>query len=229
MQNQGRILKEQKRIAAMVTAKFKGHYLTGGTALAFYTGHRFSEDLDFFSQDYDKKMPDKIMAYIAKETGFQYKLDDEQDDPKLIPMKVYSMTLKGGWALKIDFVKDYTDNIGPVKNGIHSIEDIYYRKICAAIGRQEKQGEAGHAMATGRQSIKDLFDLYYLSSKYKPLSEFFFEYFSYDKTKRLEAWYRGFNKTETKLALIDLIPKVDTSKIFKHLDEQILKEIPSKL
>ena len=139
------------------------------------------------------------------------------------------MTLKGGEALKIDFVKDYTDNIGHVKNGLHSMEDIYYRKICAAIGRQEKQGETGHAMATGRQSIKDLFDLYYLSSKYKPLSEFFFEYFSYDKTQRLEAWYRGFNRTETKFALIDLIPKVDTGKLFKHLDEQILKYIPDKL
>ena len=229
MQNRSYILKEQKRIAVMVSNKFKDYYLTGGTALAFYVKHRFSEDLDFFSQKYDKKMPDKIMAYIAKETGFDYKLDDVQDDPKLIPMKVYSMTLKGGEALKIDFVKDYTDNIGPVKNGLHSMEDIYYRKICAAIGRQEKQGETGHAMATGRQSIKDLFDLYYLSSKYKPLSEFFFEYFSYDKTKRLEAWYRGFNRTETKFALIDLIPKVDTGKIFKHLDNQILKQIPDKL
>jgi len=229
MQNQNYIVKEQKRIAVMVTKKFKGYYLTGGTALAFYVQHRFSEDLDFFSQKYDKKMPEKIMAYIAKGTGFTYKLDDEQDSPKLIPMKVYSMQLKGEWALKIDFVKDYTDNIRPVKNGLHSMDDIYYRKICAAIGRQEKQGETGHVMATGRQSVKDLFDLYYLSFEYKPLLKFFFEYFSYDKAKRLEAWYRGFDRMETKFALIDLIPKVDTGKIFKHLDEQILKQIPNKL
>ena len=121
------------------------------------------------------------------------------------------------------------DNIGPVKNGLHSMEDIYYRKICAAIGSQEKQGETGHAMATGRQSIKDLFDLYYLSSKHRPLAEFFFEYFSYNKVQRLEAWYRGFNRTETRFALMDLIPKVDTGRIFKHLDDQILKQIPGKL
>ena len=48
------IKKEQKRITELVTAKFKKYYLTGGTALSFYFNHRFSEDLDFFSQRYKK-------------------------------------------------------------------------------------------------------------------------------------------------------------------------------
>lgn len=59
------IQKEQKRITGLVVKKFKDYYLTGGTALAFYFGHRFSEDLDFFSQKYQKNDPDKIMAFIS--------------------------------------------------------------------------------------------------------------------------------------------------------------------
>ena len=50
---------EQKKIATMVTKKFKNYYLTGGTALSFYFGHRFSEDLDFFTQRYRKEEPER--------------------------------------------------------------------------------------------------------------------------------------------------------------------------
>lgn len=223
------IQQEQKRIAGLVTKKFKDYYLTGGTALAFYFAHRYSEDLDFFSQQYKKSDPDKIMKFIAGETGFDYKLNAVQEDAKLIPMKVYFMELKDKHMLKIDFVKDYSENIKQIKNGLHSVEDIYLRKLYAAIGQKQKETETGRAAASGRQSVKDLFDIFYLSSKYKPLSDMFFEYFSYDKAKYLDHWYRKFDKTETKLGLLDLVSGVDTGKIFKHLDEQILKKIPAKL
>ena len=223
------ILKEQKRITTLVTKKFKDYYLTGGTALAFYFGHRFSEDLDFFSQKYQKSDPDKIMKYIAKETGFKYQLDAIQDNPKLIPMKVYFIELKDKQVLKIDFVKDYVENIKQIKNGLHSVEDIYLRKLYAAIGVQGKELDTGRAVATGRQSVKDLFDIYYLSFKYKPLSNVFFECFSYDHAERLDAWYREFDRTEAKLSLMDLVPGIDIGKLFKHLDDQILKKIPDKL
>jgi predicted nucleotidyltransferase component of viral defense system len=223
------IQKEQKRITGLVTKKFKRYYLTGGTALAFYFGHRFSEDLDFFSQKYKKSDPDKIMNFIKAETGFDYQLDAVQDDPKLIPMKVYFMELKDKQVLKIDFVKDYVENMNPIRDGLHSIDDIYLRKLYAAIGMQGKELDTGRKIATGRQSVKDLFDIHYLSSKYKPLCEVFFECFSYDQAERLDAWYRGFDKTETKLGLMDLVSGIDTGKIIKHLDEQIIKKIPGKL
>lgn len=223
------IEKEQKRIKDLVIKKFKNYYLTGGTALAFHFKHRFSEDLDFFSQKYQKSDPDKIMKYIAKETGFDYQLDAEQDNPKLIPMKVYFMELKDKQVLKIDFVRDYVGNINKIVDGLHSVDDIYLRKLYAAIGMQEKKLDTGRVVATGRQSVKDLFDIYYLSSKYKPLSDVFFEYFSYDQAERLSSWHRGFDRSETKLSLVDLVDKVDPSKIFKYLDDQILKKIPDKL
>lgn len=223
------IQKEQRRITDLVTGEFKEYYLTGGTALAFYFNHRFSEDLDFFSQKYRKTDPEKIMKRIAEETGFSYQLDAVQDDPKLVPMKVYSMELKNGQMLKVDFVKDYVENIKQIKNGLHSVDDIYLRKLYAAIGQQGKESETGRAGASGRQSVKDLFDIFYLSFKHKPLSDVFFEYFSYDKVDRLDDWYRKFDRTKTKFGLMDLVEKVDTGKILEHLDEQILKKISAKL
>ena len=223
------IVKEQKRIADLVIKKFPDYYLTGGTALAFYFDHRFSEDLDFFSQKYQKSDPEKIMKYILKETGFKYQLDAVQDGPKFVPMKVFFLQLKDKQILKIDFVKDFVSNVGPIENGIHSIDDIYLRKLYAAIGMEGKKSDTGHAIPTGRQSVKDLFDIYYLSSEYKPVSDVFFEYFPYNQAERLDAWYRGFDRVETKLSLTDLVPKVDPIKVFKYLDDQILKKIPNKL
>ena len=72
------IVKQQKRIAQLVTSHFKDYYLTGGTALAFYYDHRFSEDLDFFTQKYSDSVPKQIMNFISQKTGFSYKLDAEQ-------------------------------------------------------------------------------------------------------------------------------------------------------
>lgn len=101
MKNNIRYIKaEQKKIAKIVTGNFKNYYLTGGTALSLYYDHRFSEDLDFFSQKYRREDPDRMMEHISETTGFNFKLEAEQDDPKLIPMKVYSLGLKKGLVLK---------------------------------------------------------------------------------------------------------------------------------
>ena len=223
------IQRKQRRIAKLVTTKFKQYYLTGGTALAFYFKHRFSEDLDFFSQKYDRENPEMILKFISQKTGFAYKLESEQKRPGLVPMKVFFLELKRKEVLKVDFVQDFAKNIKPIRKGLHSIEDIYYRKILAAIGARDKESATGRVVATGRQSVKDLFDIYYLSTKYKSLSKFFFKYFAHNHIERLNGWYKGFNRMEAKLELIDLVVGVDTSEVFKHLDDQILKEIPDQL
>ena len=169
------------------------------------------------------------MNFISKETGFNFKLDAEQDDPKLIPMKVYFLELRRGCVLKMDFVQDFQKNIKRIKDGMHSVEDIYYRKISAAMGTIKKQDTTGRVIHAGRQSVKDLFDLYYLSEHRQPLSEFFFEYFSYDKTEALVAWYRGFNRMDLKVGLLDLVPRIDTAEVIKHMDGEILRRLPEKL
>ncbi|MFZ2937265.1 MAG: nucleotidyl transferase AbiEii/AbiGii toxin family protein [Candidatus Omnitrophota bacterium] len=220
---------EQKKIAGLVTKKFKQYYLTGGTALSFYFNHRFSEDLDFFTQEYRKEDPERIMNFVSKETGFKFKLEAEQDEPKMIPMKVYSLELKKRCVFKIDFVQDFQKNIKRIKDGLHSLEDIYYRKISAGLGLVRKEDATGRVIHVGRQSVKDLFDLYYLSKHHKPLSDFFFEYFSYDKAEGFIAWYRGFNRMDLKIELLDLVQKVDTNKVIKYLDSELLKKLPEKL
>ncbi len=223
------IKSEQKRIAKMVTERFKDYYLTGGTALCLYFDHRYSEDLDFFTQRYKKEDPGRIMDFISKETGFDFKLEVEQDDPKLIPMKVYFLGLRHECVLKIDFVQDFMDNIKKVKEGLHSVEDIYLRKLSAVIGAGKKESIIGRAMSTGRQTAKDLFDIYYLSENHKRVSDFFLEYFSIDRIENLIGWYRAFNRMELKLELLDLVLGVDTAKVLKHLDDEILKNLPDKL
>ena len=223
------IKSEQRKIARLITKKFRKYYLTGGTALSFYFDHRFSQDLDFFTQDYRKEDPDRIMNFVSKESGFDFKLEAEQGDPKLIPMKVYSLGLKKGCVLKIDFVQDFEKNIKRIKNGLHSLEDVYCRKIFAGIGTVKKQDTTGRIIHGGRHSVKDLFDLYFLSEHRLALSEFFLKYFPYDKAEALIAWYRGFNRMDLKIELLDLVPKVDTAKVITHLDDEILKRMPDKL
>lgn len=220
---------EQRKITEFVTKNFKKYYLTGGTALSFYFNHRFSEDLDFFSQNYNKEDPGKIMNLISELAGFKFKLEAEQDDPKLVPMKVYFLELKRGCVLKIDFVQDFKKNLKGIKNGLHSLEDIYYRKMSISTRTAGKLDDTGKEIPAGRQSVKDLFDIYYLSKHHRPLSDFFFEYFSYDKAEGLIAWYRGFNRMDLKLGLLDLVPKVDTNEVIGHLDGEILKKLPEKL
>jgi len=223
------IKSEQRKIARLITKKFRKYYLTGGTALSFYFDHRFSQDLDFFTQDYRKEDPDRIMNFVSKGSGFDFKLEACQDDPKLIPMRVYSLGLKRRCVLKIDFVQDFEKNIKRIKNGLHSLEDIYYRKISAGIGTAKKQDTTGRIIHAGRQSVKDLFDLYYLSKHHRALSEFFFKYFPYGKAEALIAWYRGFNRMRLKIELLDLVPKVDTAKVITYLDGEILKKMPERL
>ncbi|MBC8386964.1 MAG: hypothetical protein H8E13_02810, partial [Actinobacteria bacterium] len=142
---------------------------------------------------------------------------------------VYSLGLKRRCVLKIDFVQDFLKNIKRIKNGMHSLEDVYYRKIFAGIGTVKKIDTTGRIIHAGRQSVKDLFDLYYLSKHHRALSEFFFEYFPYDKAEALIAWYRRFNRMNLKIELLDLVPKVDTDKVITHLDYEILKKLPEKL
>lgn len=223
------ITEEQKKIVSIVTAKFKDYYLTGGTALSFYFNHRFSEDLDFFTQKYERKDHDEIMSFISAKTGYAFKLEAEQNDPKLVPMKVYFMELKRGYILKIDFVQDFMKNIKPIKNGLHSTEDIYLRKVSITVGSEEKESITGGILSTGRQTAKDLYDIFHLSMNYKPVSDFFLEHFPKDKADNLIAWYRSFNRMNLKMDLLDLIPNVNTAEILKYLDHEILKNLPDKL
>ncbi len=220
---------QQRKITELVTNKFKKYYLSGGTALSFHFSHRFSEDLDFFSQKYDRKEPDMIMSFISEQTGFNFRMEAEEDKPEQVPMKVYSLELKEDCLLKIAFICDFEENIGKIENGLHSVDDIYHRKISAAAGTIQKQDASGRSIHTGRQSAKDFYDLYYLSRYYTPLPEFFLEHFARDRAEDLVAWHRRFNRLNLKTELLDLVPEVDTAEVIKHMDAELLKNLPEKL
>ena len=128
--------------------------------------------------------------------------------------------------LKVDFVKDIADLIGPRgKDGIANIEDIYFRKILAVIGWKAGESKAGRALAGGRKKTKDLFDVYYLSAHVKPLSQWFPSHFDQNAYERLAAWYLGIPKQKTVVELLDLVSGCDTKLVFKHLDDEIIHKL----
>lgn len=218
------IQKEQKRIHQLVTKKFPEYYLTGGTALAFHFHHRFSEDLDFFTQQYHKATADEIMNFVAKKTRYPYQLVFEQDSPKLLPIKMYTLAIGHGVTLKVDIVQDPYRNIHDIKNGMHSKEDIYCRKLYIALNpRHATIDDTGREITTTRQEAKDIFDIYYLSEHYQLLKEFFPKHFSLKLFPRLDSWYRSLDRREMIIDLGERVEGVDPRKIFKHLDDQIIR------
>jgi hypothetical protein len=144
-------------------------------------------------------------------------------------MKIYTLEIRKGVPLKVDFVQDFVKNRRPVKEGLHSIDDIYYRKIWAGIGGREKVGSIGQGLPSGRQSAKDAYDLYWLSRKHEAISDFFVRNFSEAQAERLILWWKGFNRRDLKLELVDLAPGADPGKVLHYLDDEILKRFPGKL
>ncbi len=123
------------------------YYLTGGTALsAYYLHHRYSEDLDFFTQDDDAfQAADAITIKACRELKIAF-----------TPVRItsYFKHFRVGTPedpLTLHFSRDYAPSIKPATRFgnllVDSIEDITANKICAALGRTE---------------IKDLLDLYFL-------------------------------------------------------------------
>ncbi len=224
------IQKEQKRICQLVVKKFPDYYLTGGTALAFHFHHRFSEDLDFFTQHYNKFRADEIVQFITKKTDYPSQLVFEQDSPKLLPIKMYTLGIGHGLTLKVDIVQDPYKNIQDIKNGMHSLEDIYYRKVFIALNpRHASVDDTGREMTTTRQEAKDIFDIYYLSENYQPLEEFFQKHFLPKLFGRLDSWYRSLDRREMMIDLGERVEDVDPRKVFKHLDDQIIRNLGQRL
>lgn len=220
------LIQAQRQILKRVAKEYPQVYLVGGTAINLLYRHRVSEDLDFFTQDYSSKLHREIVATIKRKTGFKYHLIEEEKRRKYLPMAVYEFQVGRDLVLKVDFVKDVADLIRPQnKNGIANIEDIYYRKMLAVIGWKVGESKVGRALAGGRQKTKDVFDIFYLSTHVKHLSQWFPHYFDQNAYERLTAWYFSIPKQKTIMELLDLIPDCDTKLIFKHLDDEIIHNL----
>jgi predicted nucleotidyltransferase component of viral defense system len=122
-------------------------YLTGGTALsAFHLQHRYSEDLDLFTQ-HDESFQE--VQHLVNQVCLQLKVEHTS-----VRITSYFKHFRIGdvdTQLTLHFSRDFAKQIqSPMRVGnilVDSIEDITANKICAALGRTE---------------IKDLVDLHFL-------------------------------------------------------------------
>lgn len=215
--------KAQKNILSLVASKYPDVYLVGGTAISLLYHHRVSEDLDFFTQVYSRRLHKEIADCIGKETGFTCDLVGEETRKKYVQMAVYECQVAKGVILKIDVVSDYVQVLQPKQeNGIASAEDIYYRKILAVIGWKAGQSVTGQVRAGGRQKTKDLYDIFFLSSHVQAIGVWFPRYFDFKAYERLTAWYLGIPKQRVVMELLELVPGCDTKLVFGHLDDEII-------
>ena len=138
----------------------KNFYLTGGTLLAaYYLGHRYSEDLDLFTDKDPDEIIDKIHEFIEK---FAKKYSIGSVDKKRIFDRREFNFRNGKEKLKVEFVKYDFPSMGeriiwPEFNiKIDSPEDLMANKVISAIDRNEP---------------KDMIDIYYLIKKGHKIEE----------------------------------------------------------
>jgi len=116
-------------------------YLTGGTALAaWYLFHRYSDDLDLFTNDHSLELVWPTLQRILPALGFAV----ESRTPQFI-------RLRHPEGLRVDVVHDVPFRVGvPVRQGawlVDTLENITLNKVAAIQGRLD---------------VKDYVDLYLL-------------------------------------------------------------------
>lgn len=226
------ILQYQKIVLELLAGKLDGFYLAGGTALSNYhfQHHRESYDLDFFSKDYTPEEVKAIVTLIRSKTHKEMKKIAEQKKNKegFALHAHYDLMIDPENALRIDFVEDVHDLLEPLMqvNGIPvlSLADIYLRKIYAVAGVAETTDETGRRRTKGgRQTARDLFDLYHLSLRFEPLSSFAVKHCDDLQVEGLCNWFRSFDRTTLKTELADIRTQKPVE--FREIDRHFAKEI----
>ncbi|MCH9740986.1 MAG: nucleotidyl transferase AbiEii/AbiGii toxin family protein [Epsilonproteobacteria bacterium] len=144
-----RLYELQDRVLDKVFTIEDEFYLTGGTALSrFYEAKRYSDDLDFFTNNSTRFnfAVKNIVAEFSKEFSVKYELDSRD----FVRVKLDAL-------LQVDFVNDRVPRFKEPKvleNGykIDIIENILSNKITAVMGRDNP---------------KDIFDIYLIGSYYE--------------------------------------------------------------
>ncbi len=130
----------QNRILNVINESSPSLYLTGGTALSrFYLFHRYSDDLDLFTNA-DKNFPEEVEKAVKGILGIRgIKLKNSLSGvgEGYIRLEVED----GDVSLTVDFVNDVAFRVGsPQKiDGIlvDNVANIMTNKISALIGRDE--------------------------------------------------------------------------------------------
>lgn len=147
--------------------------LCGGTALArCWLNHRVSYDLDFFLPEGFDAL---ALSISLKRGGIGFEVTDIVDD-KHKANQLHGFILHKGERLKVSFIEDtYFDvypttlkMLGGLMVRTESVDGLYHRKLRTVSGRLSD----GSEVVGGRQTARDLFDLYVLSRAHKPIREF---------------------------------------------------------
>lgn len=204
-----KIREAQKEILNLFGKKSGSFAMSGGTALElYYLNHRFSVDLDFFSPSYNSAEINALISEFRKYNE-SIKLETELKISGQARVSFYTIPIRGTRrALKIDFIEDVLLKKPNIKKfdgiAVYSVEDIYFQKLSAiggarvfedAIGRQVIEG--------GRREVRDVYDIYMLSKKIRPLSVILKNMPSYLQ-KGIVQWYQTFSRQEVKIGLLDL-------------------------
>lgn len=193
----------QSNLAALKKVKFVDkYYLAGGTALSLHLGHRFSNDLDFFSLT-----PEDPLA-IRNQLINIGKLEIEQNEEG---------TFNGSLnKVKLSFFIYPYPLIYPAHNyegiKIADILDIACMKIDAISSRGKK---------------RDFIDLYFICQKIKPLDELFTIFAKkYKKTKfntfHILKSLAYFEDAEKEKAPI-MIEKIDWEEVKKFFEKEAVR------
>lgn len=224
-----RIKEAQKRLLKIFSEKATRFALAGGTALElYYFHHRFSWDLDFFSPTYDLVEIDRIMAGFQKQEKEKIELEAEFLLSGWAKVRFYSMPIKkASRPLKIDFIEDVLSKepVVHVKEGIrvYSAEAIYFQKIAALTGTRPTVDPVGRSFRQGRNEARDVFDIYFLSRKIRPLHKFL-QGVPVPYQKGMIHWYRGFSRQDLKLSLLDMDiydPQFNSREMISYLENEI--------
>ena len=220
------VVKAQKQMLQVVAKADLPVYLAAGTALAIRCGHRHSEDLDFFTQRWSKKLHRDLSKRIGQATAFPFRLTGERIKPRFARMARYDFSVTPEVPVKVEIIEDFDPLLRPIEpDGIASMDDLYLRKIRAVIGWTAKPSSTGQLVAGGRQNAKDLFDLWYLSTHYTPLHEWFPTHFTRQDYQRLTRWLQTMTGQGTTFALLDVAPRCDTKQIRQHMEQQVYERL----
>lgn len=126
-------------------------YFTGGTALsAFYLQHRYSEDIDFFSEKkFDSQIIISFMEDLGGKHGFKFRSETIES------VNMFYLDFPGKPTLKIDFnyypFKRVRKSI--LKEGVYidSLLDIAIDKLMTIVQRSD---------------VKDFVDFYFLEPRF---------------------------------------------------------------
>lgn len=148
------ITPEQKIILAGIKENSfirENFYFTGGTALAeFYLQHRYSDDLDFFSENQFENQP--IISFIkdlGEKQGFEFKSE------AIETVNIFYLSFPNKPAIKVDFnyypFKRLENSL--FKEGVYvdSLLDMAVNKLMTIVQRA---------------NVKDFVDFYFLEPKF---------------------------------------------------------------